>query len=941
MNQRKTPKKVKAIEKLNGKNMQINANSERERVNNAPLIFFVFKTVAILFCLGFLFFGITFNAEAATYYVDSTSGLDTNNGTTIDTPWQTIAKVNTAIDATTIKAGDTVYFKKGETFAGFLDVDTTGTAGNILTFGAYGTGANPIIDATGNARGIDIRAMNYVTFQNLTIINATTCGILFYNNLDNIIVDNITISATPYAIYVGAGVYSNITISNSTFSGTTNGLLGATGTSYSDLTISNSSFNGSTSGGFIVNNLSANPNSNIIITDSQFNENNTSNSGSNVLFGPTDYLTITNSEFSNNGSYGMELSSVTNVILSGLTITYNYLGGLYIINANDITLSDSNLNYNSQSGIGYNGLHLAGTGSNFTATNVTASNNGGDGFNIIGNWTNVVFDQCVAENNGTTGATTDGDGFSFHETSTGTIKNSVAKNNKKTAAAHVGTSAVDMYNNLFYSATNGTQALVLLYQTGVYTLYNNTIYSGTQTGTAVSLNGTVTMKNNIIFGADVGILLLGGSTTGDYNIVYGANTNYSGLSAGTHDVSVDPKFTTNGSDFSLQSTSPCIDAGVSLDSDYDDAVYPGSTWPSSVTTADQDLRGSGWEIGAYIYPVPQAPTIGTPTAQSSSAIRWNFTDNANDETGFKVYDSTDTLVASSSTANATYVEETELSENTQYSGRYIKAYNSYGNSTASSAASAIYTLAATPTNFIPTSNSSTIDLIVDSFTNDTTGSSGYYFSRSGGGNSGWIQTRLWQETGLSCDTSYTYSVKYRNADGTETNTVSATKSTTNCGGGGGLSMVAYNPPSIPPEGYKMTINQGSTTAKSRMVTLGFNANLDIKSMAISNSPDFVFAIQEPYQQTKQWDICGQNISCLAGEYTVYAKFYTQYGQSSEVVKANILYKPTSDIVNQQPQNQEQASSQKEATIAQLKQQLITLITQVIEMLYQQIALMKS
>jgi len=44
---------------------------------------------------------------------------------------------------------------------------------------------------------------------------------------------------------------------------------------------------------------------------------------------------------------------------------------------------------------------------------------------------------------------------------------------------------------------------------------------------------------------------------------------------------------------------------------------------------------------------------------------------------------------------------------------------------------------------------------------------------------------------------------------------------------------------------------------------------------------------------------------------------------------------------QTTQTQEQTSSQKQATITQLKQQLISLITQVIQMLYQQIALMKG
>jgi hypothetical protein len=39
-------------------------------------------------------FPIISDAWAATYYVDATNGNDANNGLSIETPWQTIAKVN-------------------------------------------------------------------------------------------------------------------------------------------------------------------------------------------------------------------------------------------------------------------------------------------------------------------------------------------------------------------------------------------------------------------------------------------------------------------------------------------------------------------------------------------------------------------------------------------------------------------------------------------------------------------------------------------------------------------------------------------------------------------------------------------------------------------------------------------------------------------------------
>ncbi len=176
---------------------------------------------------------------------------------------------------------------------------------------------------------------------------------------------------------------------------------------------------------------------------------------------------------------------------------------------------------------------------------------------------------------------------------------------------------------------------------------------------------------------------------------------------------------------------------------------------------------------------PSNPTIGTPTALSSSSIRWNFTDNADNETGFKIYTTTSNLVASSSSSNLTYIDETGLSENTQYA-RHVRAYNEFGDSANSSLSSYIYTLVDPPTNFTATTISSdSIALSVDSFPNSSAGSSGYYFSRAGA-NSGWIQNNSWTDTALSCGTSYDYSVKYRNGDGVDTSAVSLTVSTSDC-----------------------------------------------------------------------------------------------------------------------------------------------------------------
>jgi len=82
-----------------------------------------------------------FNANATNYYL-SNSGNDANSGTDPSSPWKTLNKLNSFKN---LKKGDNVFFKRGDTFYGSITVSNSGTAGNPITFSAYGTGENPII----------------------------------------------------------------------------------------------------------------------------------------------------------------------------------------------------------------------------------------------------------------------------------------------------------------------------------------------------------------------------------------------------------------------------------------------------------------------------------------------------------------------------------------------------------------------------------------------------------------------------------------------------------------------------------------------------------------------------------------------------------------------------------------------------------------------------
>lgn len=79
----------------------------------------------------------TSTAHAATYYV-STSGNDSNTGTSDTSPWQSIGKLN----AQTFSPGDVVRFRRGDSWNAKLSVSSSGTSSAPITFTSYGNG-NP------------------------------------------------------------------------------------------------------------------------------------------------------------------------------------------------------------------------------------------------------------------------------------------------------------------------------------------------------------------------------------------------------------------------------------------------------------------------------------------------------------------------------------------------------------------------------------------------------------------------------------------------------------------------------------------------------------------------------------------------------------------------------------------------------------------------------
>ena len=100
----------------------------------------------------------------ATYYVDATNGDDSKDGLSEANAWQTIGKVNGAA----FSAGDSILFKRGETWTGtMLNITWSGASGSPIIFGAYGSGALPVIDGNDLIDCVNITGRSYITLEDI------------------------------------------------------------------------------------------------------------------------------------------------------------------------------------------------------------------------------------------------------------------------------------------------------------------------------------------------------------------------------------------------------------------------------------------------------------------------------------------------------------------------------------------------------------------------------------------------------------------------------------------------------------------------------------------------------------------------------------------------------------------------------------------------------
>jgi hypothetical protein len=538
---------------------------------------------------------------ATTYYVDNcvSVGNDLNKGTSPSAPWLTINKVNTS----KFNPGDSILFQSTCTWREQLTVPSSGSAGSPIMFGAYGTGAAPIIS------GADI------------LSSWIPEGAVYYSPA----------SVQPNQVFLD-GQRLTLAASKAAL---------ATGQWWWDST-----------------------NSYVWVYDNPSGYTIEASKRNYAIYGPcaSSYITISALETDKTNDRGIYICGTGGLFLTGVTAQWNFQDGIRIDTGSRTVVTASTAAHNGANGfdayntpsilldhlISHDNCQLTSTvdtagiaiAPDVATTNATVQfsqvyNNGtgqsgeiGGGIwaDTVGNGLTVQYNLVYGNNLG--GILLDADNYA-------TVNYNVVYNNG-TASSAQGAGIMffadgndTMTGHVAYGNTlwgNYQQGLVFEgYASGypnscVNNLAKNNISTGTVNGPnfyaqygcenpGTDGSGNVYTYND--FGAASSKFTEWGH--GTYYSTYPAwetATGNCGTPGCSHSVQTDPQFVNPAAaQFWLQSGSPAIDAGTNLGSPYNIGLLPESSWPNSVLTGDQNAYGSGWEIGAFLY----VPTITPPS----------------------------------------------------------------------------------------------------------------------------------------------------------------------------------------------------------------------------------------------------------------------------------------------------------------------------------------
>ena len=249
----------------------------------------------------------------------------------------------------------------------------------------------------------------------------------------------------------------------------------------------------------------------------------------------------------------------------------------------------------------------------------------------------------------------------------------------------------------------------------------------------------------------------------------------------------------------LRSVDPTSPASTLLDALTTTGIPVGSVCTAGVTVPRIQI-----DAAVATLSLPSPPTGLAASTISASQIDLSWTDNASNETGFKIERKTGSggtysEIATPSADATTYSDTTGLSEGTQYYYR-VRATNATGDSTYSNETDAT-TLLATPTGLAAAAISKTgIDL---TWTDNSSSESNYYIERKTGSGGTYSQIAdlpagsiSYSDSGLTKATTYYYRVRCWSAGAlfsAYSSNANAKSQGTSDGGGGGcfIATTAY------------------------------------------------------------------------------------------------------------------------------------------------------
>jgi hypothetical protein len=531
----------------------------------------------------------------ATYYIRS-NGSDNQSGLSDSSAWKTISKIN----ASTYFEGDYILFNSSDRFVGELNITSSGTSRNYITYSYYGTGANPIIDASAlYPKCVSISNKSYIIIDGINFANATQYGIIGNTSTNNIIVRNSSISNFGLdAINLPGG---NETITLCTISN-----IGQHAINLSNENLINYSKISDVSQNAI--NLSGINNTITYCTISNIKNSAIGSSNNNTSITYCTISDVSQGISSIGGRGTINFCNISNVNQNGINV-----------NSSNNTVTNNVISYTGRTyGSGIAGIFIDNSASKTEIAYNKITNTGGIGelenchsiyvngldisvhHNTINNsqrGSGILFKGSGAcYNNSVTSSYFAGIQFGHNDLSTSTVvayNNVITHNNRGVYCQYHGTPNplnITLYNNTFYM-NDDTSRNITPCEIDVSSdltsliIKNNIIYSASDRYTYnLVLQSNASINNNLIYHASGDLIFYDGSIKS-----WATWQSYGYDSSG---INSDPSFVSS-TNYNLQSSSLCIGAGASVGiiSDYD----------GKTRTGYSDITGSYPDIGAYEY----------------------------------------------------------------------------------------------------------------------------------------------------------------------------------------------------------------------------------------------------------------------------------------------------------------------------------------------------